>query len=122
VTVDEHSKEILISGSQVTEGYTGIESPAFIAPPSVYSKDHWTTRTGDTGWKDEDGLIYTGGRVDDRLSIVASRIEQTETEAAALKVPEIDFAHLFIHELGEGLTPCWCWPTTWPMRLQSQDS
>jgi acyl-coenzyme A synthetase/AMP-(fatty) acid ligase len=105
VTIDEHTKEIVISGPQVTEGYIGVKSTAFVAPPSVYSQSHWTIRTGDVGWKDQDGLIYTKGRTDDRLSIFALRIEQAETEAAALKVPEIDFAHLFVHELGEGSAP-----------------
>lgn len=51
------------------------------------------------------GLFYTKGRLNDRLSIFALRIAQVETKAAALKVPEINFARLFVHELGEGLTP-----------------
>jgi hypothetical protein len=72
----------------------------------VYSKEHWANK---------DGLIYIEGRTDDRLSIFALRIEQAETEAAALKIPGIDFAHLVVHELGEGLAPSWCWLTTWPV-------
>ena len=27
------------------------------------------------------------------------------TTAAAFEIPEIDFAQMFVHELGEGLTP-----------------
>jgi acyl-CoA synthetase (AMP-forming)/AMP-acid ligase II len=105
VAIEEETKEIVISGPQITEGYIGVESQAFVAPPSVYSKEHWAMRTGNIGWKDKEGRIYIEGRLDGRLSIFSLRIEQAETEAAALKVPEIDFAHLFVHELGEGLTP-----------------
>lgn len=103
--IEEGTGEIVVSGPQVTEGYIGVESPAFVAPPSVYSREHWALRTGDRGWKDEEGRFHIEGRLDDRLSIASLRIEQAETEAAALKVPEIDFAHLFVHELGEGLAP-----------------
>jgi len=103
--IEEETGEIVVSGPQVTEGYIGVESPTFVAPPSAYSNEHWALRTGDIGWKDEEGRFYIKGRLDDRLSIASLRIEQAETEAAALKVPEVDFAHLFVHELGEGLAP-----------------
>ena len=105
VAVDEETKEIVISGPQVTEGYLGVDSLAFAAPPSEYSEEHWAMRTGDLGWKDKEGRCYIEGRLDDRLSIFSLRIERAETEAAVLKIPEIDFAHLFVHELGEGVTP-----------------
>lgn len=105
VDVDEANGELVISGPQVTEGYLGAQSPEFIAPPSKYSKVHYAIRTGDSGWKDISGLYYIGGRLDDRLSIFSLRIEPGETETVALAVPGIDFAHMFIHDLGEEQTP-----------------
>lgn len=105
VDVDEANNELIVSGPQVTEGYLGMHSPAFIKPPSVYSERHYAMRTGDSGWKDKAGLYHIGGRLDDQLSIFSLRIEPEESETVALAVPGIDFAHLFVHELGEDQTP-----------------
>ncbi|KAM0717760.1 hypothetical protein Q7P37_006092 [Cladosporium fusiforme] len=105
INVDEANSELIISGPQVTEGYLGKESSAFIEPPSMYSKGHYSMRTGDSGWRDSAGLYHIGGRLDDQLSIFSVRIEPEESETVALTVPGIDFAHLFIHELGETQTP-----------------
>jgi acyl-coenzyme A synthetase/AMP-(fatty) acid ligase len=105
VLVEEQTGQLVIVGQQVTEGYLGFESSTFIAPPSMFSNEHWAVRTGDLGWKDEKGRYHIEGRLDERISILSLRIEPAETESVAFKVPGIDFAHLFVHELGEGLTP-----------------
>lgn len=105
VYLDEATSELVLVGPQITEGYLGIESPAFVAPPSKFSKNHWAMRTGDSGWQDSEGLYYISGRLDNQLSIFSLRIEPEETETVAMTVSGVDFAHLFIHELGEGETP-----------------
>lgn len=105
VHIDEANGELIVSGPKIAEGYLGVASKAFIAPPSEYSPNCYAMRTGDSGWKDNQGQYHISGRLDDQLSIFSMRIEPEESETAALALPEIDIAHLFIHDLGEGQTP-----------------
>ncbi|KAF2207337.1 hypothetical protein CERZMDRAFT_88551 [Cercospora zeae-maydis SCOH1-5] len=104
--VDPENSEIVLSGPRITEGYMGIDSSSdFIPPPNILSNEYYAMRTGDLGRVDENGFFHVTGRSDNRLSIFSLRIEPADTEDAAFGVPDIDFAHLFVYELGDGEAP-----------------
>ncbi|CAK1359054.1 unnamed protein product [Cercospora beticola] len=104
--IDPETSEIVLSGPQITESYMGpSSSPEFLPPPNMLSKEYYAMRTGDVAKVDEYGLYHFEGRTDNRLSIFSLRIEPADTEDAAFGVPDIDFAHLFVHEFAEGETP-----------------
>jgi thioesterase domain-containing protein/acyl carrier protein len=90
--LDEHGEqlphgevgEICILGRQVTRGY--VNDPAgtaerFVAGPSPAEPQRYY-RTGDLGYRVEDGIIYFVGRADRQVKINGIRIELAEVDAA----------------------------------------
>jgi D-alanine--poly(phosphoribitol) ligase subunit 1 len=78
--------EICISGSQLTQGYIqNVEKnrEAFIRLDPDEDSTAWY-RTGDLGFKDEEGDFYFAGRTDSQVKIQGYRVELGEIESQAL--------------------------------------
>ncbi|MBW8687219.1 non-ribosomal peptide synthetase [Chitinophaga rhizophila] len=79
------SGEICIAGVGVGKGYIkdrSLTASKFVVNPyaadAAYSRMY---RTGDIGYRDEQGLIYLSGRVDNMIKIRGARIEAGDIEA-----------------------------------------
>lgn len=87
--------EICIFGRQVARGY--VNDPArtaerFAVGPSNTAEPQRYYRTGDLGYRTDDGVIYFAGRADRQVKINGVRIELGEIEAALRSHPLISDA------------------------------
>ncbi|QDG94772.1 AMP-binding protein (plasmid) [Rhizobium sp. NIBRBAC000502774] len=82
---DPTQGEILIRGLSVGRGYIGLDAKqkAAFPEPSLY-------RTGDWGWKADDGLWYFKGRIDREVKIQGVRISLDDVETHIRSQPGID--------------------------------
>lgn len=88
---DEHGNELppravgelVARGPSITPGY-------FRAPEETAEifRDGWL-RTGDLGWKDEDGFIYLVGRTRDMLKLGGHRVSAAEIEQVVAEHPDV---------------------------------
>ena len=93
--VDEEGKplpalevgEILARGPRVMTGYWHDQEKT----SQVITKDGWL-RTGDKGWRDEDGYIYLAGRSDDMIIRGGENISPEEVENVLYSHPRIEEA------------------------------
>ena len=87
--------EICIFGRQVARGY--VNDPVrtaerFAVGPSGAAEPQRYYRTGDLGYRNDDGVIYFVGRADRQVKINGVRIELGEIEAALRSHPQISDA------------------------------
>jgi len=79
--------EIVARGSRIMKGYWRDEEKT----KSAFTGDGWY-RTGDKGYKDEEGYIYLSGRSDDVIVRGGENIGPTEVESVLLSHPGVDEA------------------------------
>lgn len=79
--------EICIGGAGVTRGYWRDEDKTNQA--FVQAGGGRIYRTGDLGYRDEDGLVQFIGRADSQIKSRGHRIELGEIEAALYSIPEV---------------------------------
>lgn len=79
--------EILAKGSRIMTGYWRDEQKTIQA----ITPDGWL-RTGDLGWRDEEGYIYLAGRADDMIIRGGENISPEEVEDVLHSHPKIDEA------------------------------
>jgi non-ribosomal peptide synthetase component F len=83
--------ELLVEGDGVAYGYLG--DPAATAErfyPDASGRPG--LRTGDTGWRDDDGRLYVTGRLDRQLKIRGMRVDPSEVESRLTRHPAIGSA------------------------------
>jgi amino acid adenylation domain-containing protein len=93
--------EVCIFGGQVTDGY--VNDPAGTAErfivrldPAGGSQRYY--RTGDLGYRLDDGAIYFRGRADRQVKINGSRIELGEIDAALRSHPQVSDATTIVQD------------------------
>ncbi len=79
--------EVVARGSRIMKGYWRDEEKT----KSAFTEDGWY-RTGDKGYKDEEGYIYLSGRSDDVIVRGGENIGPTEVESVLLSHPGVDEA------------------------------
>jgi long-chain acyl-CoA synthetase len=79
--------EVVARGSRIMKGYWRDEEKT----KSAFTEDGWY-RTGDMGYKDEEGYIYLSGRGDDVIVRGGENIGPTEVESVLLSHPGVDEA------------------------------
>jgi len=79
--------EILARGPRIMTGYWHDEQKT----KQVMTSDGWL-RTGDMGWRDEDGYIYLSGRADDMIIRGGENISPEEVEDVLHSHPKIEEA------------------------------
>ncbi len=79
--------EILARGPRIMTGYWRDEQKT----SQVITSDGWL-RTGDMGWKDEDGYIYLAGRGDDMIIRGGENISPDEVENVLHSHPKVEEA------------------------------
>jgi amino acid adenylation domain-containing protein len=85
---DGERGEICIFGGQVTDGY--VNDPAGTAERFLLSPDGQRYyRTGDLGYRGDDGAVYFAGRADRQVKLNGIRIELGEIDAALRSHPEV---------------------------------
>jgi amino acid adenylation domain-containing protein len=87
--------EICVFGRQVTDGY--VNDPAataerFAVGPGTTGEPQRFYRTGDLGYRSDDGLIYFAGRADRQVKINGVRIELEEIDAVLRSHPHVSEA------------------------------
>lgn len=82
-----HIGEIYAKGPGIMKGYWGADKKS----AQVITEDGWL-KTGDKGWKDEDGYIYLAGRSDDMIIRGGENISPEEVEDVLHCHPKIDEA------------------------------
>ncbi len=84
--------EIWCRGGTVTIGYLGMEEKTkehlALSPFHKYPAYFW--RTGDYGYRDNEGCLHYRGRKDHMVKVKSYRIEIGEVETAISKCPELD--------------------------------
>jgi len=84
--------ELWCRGGTVTIGYLGMEEKTneclLRSPFHSYPAMFW--RTGDYGFRDENGVLYYRGRKDHMVKVKGFRIELGEIESALARIPELD--------------------------------
>jgi acyl-coenzyme A synthetase/AMP-(fatty) acid ligase len=91
--------ELCLSGPQISGGYfndPGKTDECFVTLPKVDS-ERWY-RTGDLAKKDDRGIIYYLGRLDNQVQVRGHRVELQEVE------------HAISSFLGSGSAICIAWP------------
>jgi amino acid adenylation domain-containing protein len=93
--------EVCIFGGQVTDGY--INDPAGTAERFAVRVDPATGpqryyRTGDLGYRLDDGVIYFAGRADRQVKINGCRIELAQVDAAIRSYPQISEATTIVQD------------------------
>jgi D-alanine--poly(phosphoribitol) ligase subunit 1 len=90
----DSAQEILIRGASVGRGYIGLEEKQKSAfpEPRLY-------RTGDWGWKADDGLWYFKGRIDREVKIQGVRISLDDVETHIRSQPGIDDVLVSVFEV-----------------------
>lgn len=76
--------EICVKGEHVTQSYWH-ESPERIAQD--FHGDYF--RTGDSGWKDENGDIYIKGRIKEIINVGGEKVSPMEVEDCLNAIPQI---------------------------------
>lgn len=76
--------EICVKGEHVTQSYWN-ESPERIAQD--FHGDYF--RTGDSGWKDENGDIYIKGRIKEIINVGGEKVSPMEVEDCLNSIPQI---------------------------------
>ena len=76
--------EICVKGEHVTQSYWN-ESPERIAQD--FHGDYF--RTGDSGWKDENGDIYIKGRIKEMINVGGEKVSPMEVEDYLNAIPQI---------------------------------
>ena len=76
--------EICVKGEHVTQSYWH-ESPERIAQD--FHGDYF--RTGDSGWKDENGDIYIKGRIKEMINVGGEKVSPMEVEDCLNTIPQI---------------------------------
>jgi len=79
--------EILARGSRIMTGYWRDDQKT----KQVITSDGWL-RTGDLGWRDEEGYIYLAGRADDMIIRGGENISPDEVEEVLHSHPKIEEA------------------------------
>ncbi|MFC7068945.1 o-succinylbenzoate--CoA ligase [Halobaculum lipolyticum] len=79
--------ELVVSGPTISPGYYG--NPA--ATDAAYTDDGWF-RTGDVGYRDEDGFVFVLNRLDDRIVSGGENVDPGEVTAALRAHPAVDDA------------------------------
>jgi long-chain acyl-CoA synthetase len=79
--------EILAKGPRIMTGYWGDEEKT----SQVMTADGWL-RTGDKGWKDDEGYVYLAGRGDDMIIRGGENISPEEIEDVLHAHPEVEEA------------------------------
>ncbi len=97
--------EICIYGKNMSNGYVEKElSGQYFVTHPMYL-DSLLYKTGDRGYKTEDGMVYYIGRKDDQIKIRGFRIELKEIELKLEEVPRIDRAVVLkINDIGNSST------------------
>ena len=109
--LDEHGErlpdgelgEICVFGEQVTQGYvndTAETAKRFAVGPSTSARSRRYYRTGDLGYRTENGVIYFTGRADRQVKVNGIRIELGEIDAALRSHPEISDATTILRDDG----------------------
>ncbi len=84
--------ELWCRGGTVTTGYLGMEEKTKVSlvqsPFHAYPAYFW--RTGDYGYRDEQGLLHYNGRKDHMVKVKGFRIELGEIESALAKMELLD--------------------------------
>ena len=84
---DSHTGELCIVGNNVMRGYINRED---LNATKMFSQDGKRGfRTGDSGFVDENGLIFCSGRLDDQIKLHGYRIELSEIDAALRELPGV---------------------------------
>ena len=82
--------EICVSGAGLALGYWNrpdLTEQVFIASPLESRYRETLYRTGDLGYRGNDGLLYVKGRKDSQVKVKGNRIELGEVECAAATLP-----------------------------------
>jgi len=77
--------EIVIHGPNVSAGYLG--RPDLSARVFAESDGVRSYRTGDSGYLDEEGLLFVGGRMDNQIKLNGYRIELGDIETHLRELP-----------------------------------
>jgi len=84
--------ELCLFGRQVSRGYVNDPEKTaqrFLLGPSGAAEPQRYYRTGDLGYRTEDGLVYFRGRADRQVKINGIRIELGEIDAALRSHPQV---------------------------------
>jgi acyl-CoA synthetase (AMP-forming)/AMP-acid ligase II len=96
--------EIVVRGPNVMAGYwrrPALTAQRFPRDEGLFAQ----LRTGDYGWLDEDGFLYFVGRTDDQYKEHGTRVNISEVETAALRVPGVEAAAVLApHSGADGAT------------------
>ena len=79
--------EVVARGPRIMKGYWRDEEKT----KSAFTEDGWY-RTGDMGYKDDEGYIYLAGRGDDVIVRGGENIGPTEVESVLISHPQVDEA------------------------------
>jgi amino acid adenylation domain-containing protein len=93
--------EICIFGGQVADGYVNDPAGAaerFATGPGPASDPQRYYRTGDLGYRADDGMIYFTGRADRQVKINGHRIELGEIDAVLRSHPQVSEATTLVQD------------------------
>ncbi|MFC7096337.1 class I adenylate-forming enzyme family protein [Halobaculum marinum] len=79
--------ELVVASPTVADGYYG--NPT--ATAGAFTEDGWL-RTGDVGYRDEDGFVYVLNRLDDRIISGGENVDPGEVTATLREHPGVDDA------------------------------
>ena len=98
MTIDSASGELLLAGTQVTEGYW--RRPDLTAERFVTKSDHRWYRTGDRGVMGQHGVEFLG-RLDRQIKVAGHRVELMEIEATLRDAADCDSIAAIAHPFDE---------------------
>ncbi len=98
--------EICVFGRQVSRGY--VNDPAatavsFAASQSMTAERQFYYRTGDLGYRTDDGSIYFTGRLDNQVKLNGIRIELGEIDVALRSHPQVSDAATIARQDGRAV-------------------
>jgi amino acid adenylation domain-containing protein len=98
---DGEAGEVCIFGGQVAAGY--VNNPAetaarFATGPGATGEPQRYYRTGDLGYRGDDGVIFFAGRADRQVKINGVRIELGEIDAALRSHPQVSEATTVVQD------------------------
>ena len=98
---DGERGEICVFGGQVTDGY--VNDPAgtaerFIVGPEAAAGGRRYYRTGDLGYRADDGSLYFAGRADRQVKLNGIRIELAEIDTALRSHPQVGEAATVVRD------------------------